>query len=75
MIAPADISTAIDARNSALLLLVLASAGLCPDASASLSRKVQIRWGRLKGTLRSFLAKDRPESGSFWEIDMTKFEP
>ncbi len=67
----------LDARNVILCSsLVMASGALFPEAPQNLLRTLRNRWKRFKimAHSRKTLKKQKP-SGSFWEIDMTKFEP
>ncbi len=73
---PMEIELLIDVRNLTLCSLIMASGALITEAPGNLLRDLLNRWKRFKIRARSRkkLRKGKP-SGSFWEIDMTKFEP
>lgn len=71
-----EIELLMDARNAMMFSLALASGALFPEAPLKISRALQARWKRLQAAARSFRSRKKDRiSGSFWEIDMTKFEP
>lgn len=63
----------LNIRNIMVFSLVLASSALLPGALQSASRAMLDRWNLLKERILSF--RSREKGASFWEIDMTKFEP
>jgi hypothetical protein len=62
---------AIGLRN--LLMLQLLVAVLAPERVIALNRNITRIWRSFLAPLRA--RKCRPAGKSFWEIDMTKFEP
>lgn len=63
----------LDARNIMVFSLILTSGAFFPDVPKSAYHAMQERWNLFKERIRFLLTREK--DASFWEIDMTKFEP
>lgn len=71
-----EIITIADARTMMLVSSFLAGSVFFPGASESLSLNVMQTWKRIRAWLRELAREPRASrKDSFWQIDMTKFEP